>query len=274
MPRDYRAPQPHRQHSEPAPPEQGAPGADCPGPCNAAYRAAERRREERGTEHTLTARPGQPRWCPPCATAVRGALGDAPLLAVLLRQQVLYATGTEGEHVSGTRERPLHENEAYALLIDEIAMFLGDWEDTVREARTTALRHYTDNPYVTIDNAARFLSRHLVWLLAHHPEPEASTGFGSDMLALHRRAQNMAKAGEVRPERCEGVACPNCGLNALEWEVDGQGRATGDVRCRVCRPVFVMTADEYAQWTRMLGHDARIRGLATAQVLADAGLPR
>jgi len=272
MPRDYRAARAEYQPDE-TPADPGA--ADCPGRCNAAYRAAEQRRIDKGKEHTLTPRPGQPVWCPPCVTATRGALSDLPELAVLLHMQTLRATAADSEFVSGSRERPLHENETYALAIDELATFLGDWEDTVREQRAlAALRHYTDNHFVTIDNAARFLRAHLDWLLARHPEREASEGFGLELLALHRRAQGMTKSGDVRPERCDGVQCPNCDLRALEWEVDTEGRGTGNVRCRVCRPKFVMTPEQYRQWTKMLDHDARAQGLATTRVLADAGLPR
>ena len=273
MPRDYRAVS-HRQYDEPPAPDTDA--TPCPGTCNTAWRAAEDRKERKGTPHTLTPRRGQPVWCPPCVTAVRGALADLPTLAVLLHLQILRATAADSEFVSGSRERALFENEAYALAIEELAIFLGDWEDTVRHQRAlTALRHYTDNHFVTIDNAARFLPRHLTWLLAQHPDREASEGFGLDLLALYRRAQGMTKSGEVYPERCDGVECPNCYLHSLEWEVDKDlGKPTGNVCCRVCRPRFVMTPREYELWTKKLDYDARQRGLATPQVLADAGLSR
>jgi hypothetical protein len=272
MPRDYRAVTRHQQDDTPAPNPDAAP---CPGACNSAWRAAEDRKERRGATHTLTARAGQPVWCPPCVTAIRGALQDLPKLAVLLHMQILRATAAGSEFVSGSRERPLYENEAYALAVEELATFLGDWEDTVREQRgLEALRHYTGNQFVTIDNACRFLPGHLTWLLARHPDREMSEGFGLDLTALYRRAQGMTKSGDVRPEHCDGVLCPNCDLRALEWEVDVNGMATGNVRCRVCRPKFVMTRGEYEQWTKMLAHEARDRGLATTDVLASAGLPR
>jgi len=277
MPRDHRAARPYWPHPAPIQPApEPAPAAPpCPGTCNNAWRAAEDRKERKATPHTLIPRPGQPVWCPPCATAIRGALSDLPELAVLLHMQILRATAADSEFVSGSRERPLHENESYALAVEELAAFLGDWEDTVREQRElAALRHYTDNHFVTIDNACRFLRAHLDWLLARHPDREASEGFGLELLALHRRAQGMTKSGEVRPERCDGVQCPNCDLRALEWEVDADGKGTGNVRCRVCRPKFVMTAEQYRQWTKMLDHDARAQGLATPQVLTYAGLPR
>jgi len=274
MPHDYRAAPRYRTQPDPAP-EPPADATACPGKCNAAHRAAEQRRTDTGRQHDLTPRPGQPVWCPPCTTAIRGALQDLPELAVRLHMQILRATPADTEFVSGTHQRPLHENEAYALAIEELATFLGDWEDTVREQRElAALRHYTDNHIVTIDNACRFLPRHLPWLLADQPDREASEGFGVELLILQRRAQAMTKSGDVRPEHCDGVACPNCDLRALEWEVDADGRGTGNIRCRVCRPKFVMTPQEYERWTRMLDHEARGQGLATPGVLASAGLPR
>jgi hypothetical protein len=279
MPRDHRrAAQPYWPHSQPEPlPEPGpaTTGEACPGFCNAAYRSAETRRETKGTPHTLTPRAGDPVWCRPCATAIRCALADLPNLAILLQLQVTGATAEDGEHVSGSKERPLYPGDAYALTIEEIAVFLGDWEDTLRRDRNlSGKRRAQERVGAAIVHACTFLTRHLDWLLAQHPERDASEGFGTDLLALYRRAQSMTKSTEVRPQRCDGVKCPVCDLSALEWEVDTAGRATGDVRCRVCRPAMVMTAGEYEQWTKMLDHDARKAGLATPRVLADAGLPR
>lgn len=269
---------PYWVHSQPEPapePEPATPAEACPGFCNAAFRAAETRREQKGTTHTLTPRPGDPVWCRPCVTAIRCALGDLPDLAILLQLQVTGATAEDGEFVSGSKERPLYPGDAYTLAIEEIAVFLGDWEDTVRRDRGLASpRVGSERVGPVIVNACAFLPRHLDWLLSEHPERDASEGFGLDLLALHRRAQSMTKSTEVRPQRCDGVKCPVCDLNSLEWEVDTSGRATGDVRCRVCRPRFVMTAGEYEQWTKMLDHEARKAGFATPQVLADAGLPR
>lgn len=267
---------PYWVHSQPEPPTPPDEHDPCPGFCNAAWRAAENRRENTGTPHTLTPRPGDPVWCRPCTTAIRCALADLPDLAILLQLQVTCATREDtGEYVSGSRERPLYPGDTYALTIEEIAVFLADWEDTVRRDRNLAeVRRAGQRHGATITGACAFLPKHLEWLLAEHPERDASEGFGLDLLALHRRAQAMTKSTEVRPQRCDGVKCPVCDLSALEWEVDTAGRATGDVRCRVCRPRFVMTAGEYEQWTKMLDHDARTQGLVTPQVLADAGLTR
>lgn len=290
MPRDYRAAQPrHWEHDNPAGPEVSTPQPACPGKCNAAWRAAENRKAEKGIEHTLQPRPGQPVWCPPCTTAIRGALQDMPELAVRLHIEIGTGATTaaleDDLNISGSRERALHEHQAPAFALEETAMFLADWENTVRSgldlpggAETLDLRALAR----TVETSSRFLQRHLTWLLAEHPEsaPEgeerqASEGFGLELLVLHFKAQGLTKTGEVRPEWCDGVFCPNCDLRALEWEVDPDtGSATGDVRCRVCRPRFVMTRDEYYQWTKMEDHDARKRGLATREALAVAGLPR
>jgi len=197
-----------------------------------------------------------------------------PNLTILLHLQTTQATAEENEHVSGSRERPLYPGDAYSLAIDDIAQFLTDWEDTLRRDRDLTPRKPAERRGTAITRACAILTLHLDWLLTQHPERDASEGFGLDLLALHRRAENMTKAADVRPQRCDGIACPVCDLNSLEWEIDSQGRATGDVRCRACRPAFVMTRGEYEQWTKMLDHEARERGLATPQVLAAAGLPR
>lgn len=274
---------PYWPHSDPNTPEptpaaQHPSSGPCPGRCNSAWRAAEARRDGTGTPHTITPRAGHPVWCAPCTTGIRGAVGDMPELAVRLHLEIGAGTTTNGsdERVSGSRERALHEHQAAAFALEETAGFLADWEDTVRADRNLSPRTRGDRGHAnTVAHSARFLLIHLAWLLTEHPEPDASEGFGRDLLALHRKAQAMTKTGEVRPERCEGVYCPNCDLYALEWEVDPDtGAATGDVRCRVCRPRFVMTPDEYRRWTRMLGHEAREQGYVTPQVLADAGLGR
>jgi hypothetical protein len=291
MPRDHRAARPYWVHSDPEPaPETTAPDATpCVGRCNAAWRAAEQRKADRGTEHTLKPRAGYPIWCPPCATSIRGALGDMPELAVRLHVEIsagASATALDDDlNVTGSRERALHEHEAIVFTLEEAAGFLTDWEDTVRAQRDLPPRtsgHQQSKQAKAVETSSRFLQRHLAWLLDEHPDtaPEgderlASEGFGLDLLAMHRKAQAMTKTGEVRPEPCEGVFCPSCDLRSLEWEVDPDtNAATGYVRCRVCRPRFVMTADEYHQWTKMEDHDARKRGLATPAVLAKAGLAR
>lgn len=291
MPRDHRNARPYWPHSQPEPESEPAAATDtpCPGSCNRAWRAAEARKAEKGTEHTLKPRPGFPIWCPPCTTGIRGALGDMPELAVRLHIEIAAGTSAtaldDDLNVSGSRERALHEHEATVFALEEIAGFVADWEDTVRTQRGLPPRtaDYTRAKQAkAVETSSRFLQRHLAWLLDEHPdiappgeERLGGEGFGLDLLALHRKAQALTKTGDVRPEACDGVFCPNCDLRSLEWEVDDvTGAMTGYVRCRVCRPRFVMTSDEYYQWTKMEDHDARKRGLATRAVLVDAGLTR
>lgn len=257
-------------HTTPPPQPAGDP---CPGRCNAPWRNAEHRYAETGREHDLQPRDGNPIWCPPCTTAIRGALADMPELTV--RLQLEADSGTSAalrEHVSGSKERALHEHQTAVFLIEEIAGWLGDWEDTIRADREL------DAPRVlgighprTIANAAGFLPRHLTWLLTKHPgNPDAATGFGLELLLLHRRAQTVVHAEDAEPVRCAGVACPDCDHKALEHEVDRDtGVVTGYIRCRKCRPVLRMTPQEYERWTRMLAADAHARGLAPREKLAE-----
>lgn len=48
-----------------------------------------------------------------------------------------------------------------------------------------------------------------------------------------------------------------------------EGAVTGYVKCRHCKPVFRMTADEFTRWTKLLAAGAQVRALATPQKLAE-----
>lgn len=273
MPRDYRAPRPYWPHSDTTTPDEPATtGTPCPGFCNSAHRAAEKRYQDGGPEHDrLEPRPGEPVWCPPCVTSIRGALADTPELAVRLHLEINAGTSSAlDEHVSGSRERAIHEHQAAVFALEELAGFLADWEDTVRDQLGLAPRRtLTAGHLKAVEATARFLPRHLAWLLAEHPAREASEGFGLDLLALHRKAQILTRAQDVEPARCVGVACPYCDRKALEHEVDALGMATGYIKCRRCRPILRMNPDEYHRWTRMLAADALARGYAPAEKLAE-----
>jgi hypothetical protein len=224
MPRDYRAahpePQPHDQ-----PPDPDAP--DCPGKCNAAYRAAEARREAKGTPHDLQPHPGQPVWCPACVTSLRGALADWPDLADRLREEVESGVSAAlTEYVSGSKSQPVHEHEAASFLLNEFAEWAGEWEDTVRNDRELPVRRAANpDPRRTIAAACTFLLANLDWHLGGRDlaEPDLRTAvvdFGTDLLGYHRRARALTGMREAEPVRCDGVPCPLCGYNSLAWEVE------------------------------------------------------
>lgn len=206
----------------------------CPGRCNAAWRAAERRYETTGTDHDLEPRDGQPVWCPPCTTAIRGALADMPELAVALREEVESGISAAiSEFVSGSKNRPVHDHEAASFLLDEATEWIAEWEDTVRQELGLKPRQHTVNRLITIGGAVEMLLTHLDWHLAGRCGTEwdhlytadftgadISCDFGTDLLRYHRQAQVLTGNQDPEPVRIVGVICPGCGYKALEHEVE------------------------------------------------------
>lgn len=202
--------------------------AICPGKCNAAWRAAERRYETTGVDHGLEARDGQPVWCPPCTTTIRGALADWPDLAARLVEEVESGVSAAmAEYVSGSKNRPVHDHEAASFLLDEFAEWAGQWEATIRCELHLAARKPAGDPRTAIGNAAAFLLPHLDWHLHPAadrfndlPAAEVIEEFGLDALRYHRRAQHLTGMQDPEPVRVVGVPCPICDWKALEHEVE------------------------------------------------------
>ncbi len=220
MPRDYRAAQRHQQDDTP-PPDPDA--THCPGPCNAAHRAAETRYEKTGLDHELEPRPGQPVWCPPCVTLIRGALADWPALADRLTEEIESGVSAAlAEYVSGSKNRPIHEHEAPSLLLDEFAEWAGSWEDTVRADLGLRGRKRAGNPGGVIRSAVGILSANLEWHLGRWPVEQhfVAEEFGCQLLAYHRRAQLLTGTQDAEPVRVIGVPCPMCDRKTLEHEVE------------------------------------------------------
>lgn len=228
MPRDHRAAQPNRPHPQPEDvPETAAPDAPaCPGKCNAAWRAAEKRVTLHGGTHDLEPWPGQPVWCPPCATEIRGALDDWPDLARRLREEIGAGVKTRlGEHVSGSKNRPIHEHERPSLLLDEMAEWLSEWAATIARNRGLPERvgHKPGkDAHVQIASACPFLLTHLDWHLAQRPaeEHEISRDFGVLLLDRTHEARTITGTQEPEPVRVIGVPCPCCDYKALEREIE------------------------------------------------------
>ena len=198
----------------------------------------------------LAPRAGDPVWCGPCARYLRGELDSLPYLAARLLLEMENATAAGAEHVSGSKERPIHARERYAFCIDDIAGFLTYWAEAVREDRGLAPSPAGRPRGVAITADTRLLLIHFDWMICQHPEPAQSTEFGNDIRKLHRRATRLTHTHDVRPERCDGVACPKCDLLMLEHELDWQGRATGYIACAGCGDL--MTMAEYERWLKML----------------------
>lgn len=230
------------------------PSNPCPGACNAQWRRAEKQRLDKLVPHGLTARAGDPVFCSPCARFLRSALADLPELAARLQLEVENGSVGGGEHVSGSRERPVHQHQAQTFLIDDIDGILDDWATAVREDRNLAsVRPLARGRRITA--SCRLLLIHFEWLIAEHPSPEASAAFGTDIGRIHRQASKLTHTHDVRAVPCDGVACRNCDLMTLEHEVDWQGRATGYIACRSCE--VLLSAEEYERWLKMLAASLR-----------------
>lgn len=320
MPRDYRAPRPNWPHSQDEPePQPATPAApDCPGKCNAGYRAAEARYQDGGPDHDYEPRPGAPVWCPACALEIRAALTDWPDLATRLKEEVESGVSAAlTEYVSGSKERPVHDHQAASFLLDEFAEWVSAWEDTVRRERDLpARRNPSADPVKAITAAAAVLPAHLDWHLgardlSDDDQRTVVEDFGLELLAYHRRAKLLTGMAESEPVRVIGVPCPMCDRKTLEFEIEAnatrsaplrryrygddgealtphrplgpghagklteaavtplEGAVTGYVKCRHCKPVFRMTANEYTRWTKLLAAGAQVRALATREKLAE-----
>jgi hypothetical protein len=228
----------------------------CPGFCNARYRRAEQHAAAVGEPHDILPRAGDPVWCQPCTVRVLAALRDMPELAVRLQLEVENGTDTAGEHVSGSRERPLHERQVPARLIEEIGHVLGAWRDDVCEHRNLTGPGVRLAPGPAIGYNARFVERHFEWLMERH-DPAATEAFGQEILSLLRRAQRVTKTDEPRPVTCNGVPCPRCDMMALEHELHTDGSETGYICCRYCPSL--LNRDEYERWTKLLAAPHRKR---------------
>lgn len=217
----------------------------CPGACNAAFRAAEQRRQTTDTEHALQAYEGEPVWCPPCTTGIRSAIADwlddgsNPGLATRLLEEIESGVSAGmSEYVSGSKSTPVHDHEAASFLLDEYAEWCGQWERTIRVERHLAARKPAARPHAEITAACTFLLHHLDWHLGHTtggrfndlPAAEPITEFGLDLLRYHRRARTLTSTQDAEPVRIFGVPCPNCDYKALEYEVEGETARHAKVR--------------------------------------------
>lgn len=197
----------------------------------------------------LAPRAGDPTWCQPCTRYLRSELDALPYLVARIQLEIENATGNGTEHVSGSKERPIHAREKYAFCIEAIDGVLAEWAGAVIEDRNlTTTLPAKQGPRISA--ATSLLLIHFGWLIAEHPEPAASKAFGLEIRRMHRVAAGLTHTNDVRPERCDGVACPKCDLLMLEHELDWQGRATGYIACANCGDL--MTLAEYERWLKLL----------------------
>jgi hypothetical protein len=204
----------------------------------------------------LAPRAGAPVWCGPCTHHLRGEVDAFPYLASSLQREAKNATSNGFEHVSGSKERPIHPSEKYTFFIETIDDVLAEWAGIVVEDRhLSAVFPTRQGPRISATTALLLI--HFDWLIAEHPNPDASEAFGLEIRRTYRKARKLTRSDEVRPEPCDGVTCPKCDLMMLERELDWQGRATGYIACANCGDL--MTAAEYERWVKMLAAPLRRR---------------
>lgn len=208
----------------------------CPGRCNSAWRLAENRYYETGIDHNFEPAEGRPVWCPPCTTAIRAALAEFPDLANRLREEIESGVSAAmTEHVSGSKNRPVHDHEAESFLLDEIAEWITSWEGSVRVQLGLNKHRQRANSYAAIHGAVELLLPHLDWHLNGRAEPkydhlhmpdwtaaQVATDFGLDALQYHRRAKALTGTQDAEPVRVIGVPCPICDQKVLEHEVEAE----------------------------------------------------
>lgn len=271
MPRiDHRASRPYR-----TPPDSSIPAAPtvstrpaCPGRCNDAWRAAEQVRAQDSAPHDLVPIDGDPVWCTSCRNRLYYALLGMPYLTVLVQLEVAHATRADAERVSGSGDAPLHDREAYTLLIDTVWSTLTAYEDQVRRERVFSARPERVRRGRALQDAAVFLTRQVDWFLTDRPDddqgPDPETGrhtetsargFADRIAVLERRLQRATHQDERRPERRPAIPCPECDLMALEYELDFEKKATGLTHCRACRTRH--TPERMTRWLSLLANHAR-----------------
>lgn len=218
----------------------------CGGYCNQRYRDAEARRELHGDPNTITPVYGAP-WCENCTTRLYATIRGLPDLAARLAVEATHGTPPAPEHVTGTKERHLHAGDGAYRLIDDICDTLTGLEDTYRYAAGFTGRDATVRQGVAITRAARFLGSHLERVLAVLG-PDAAD-HDRALYTLKRRCEYALQLNDPKPEPRPGIKCRECEYMALEYELDGRGRPTGDTACLNCRSIF--TEDEMQAWIRL-----------------------
>jgi hypothetical protein len=220
----------------------------CDGPCNRRYRDAEQRRETHGDPNPYTPYSGRPYWCDTDTDRLRTALRGMPDLAARLVLEAVHGTPPAPEHVSGSKEQPLHAGDGAYRLIDEIADTLTAFEDEWVTATGLPPRPLRSRCGATITSSARFLVNELGPILA--TGGQYAIDLDDQVRRLKRRVEHALHLDDVRPTPRQGIQCRECDLMALEYQLDDHGRATGDTRCAGCG--YVYDEDELQQWIRML----------------------
>ena len=165
---------------------------DCPGVCNAAYRAT-------GTGEPV---PGEPAWCPPDQARIRRLLAEIPDEAALLAMQAdgHREQGAEPSRANGHAPSP----SPVADELDLLERTLADWENAYRD-----LKDWPSPPRRGV--LATVLMTTVAWQLHHLDGILASpfaADYGHEIAQWHRRLAAQAKLGTGRRKGL--IDCPHC----------------------------------------------------------------
>ncbi|MFE2407105.1 hypothetical protein ACFXDE_02040 [Kitasatospora sp. NPDC059408] len=227
----------------------------CPGPCNCAWRDAERT----GLPHDYTPTWGQPVHCQTCQDRTRTDLTELPELLAAIWLEATHGTARPADV---TTSRPAGiapwPGQASRLLTDHIVGGLTEIEDDVRDLRGLGSRPDDVREGTTATQAVRFLNAHLDWILEHHPAANETHEPGSGNPAAQIRHFNRtAKRFTSRDARMEQKAAP---CKRCDWRALAHADGADYVECRNCG--LLMTPAEYQDWASEITATAPHRSAA------------
>lgn len=186
----------------------------CPGRCNRAWEAAERRHDQTGEAHSLHPNPGQPIWCTDCRDDITSALQDIPRLA-----DDVPASGrllTPPVELGRLSRADIHASPSPAYdLHDELEHWI--------------TRHVTDTAtrlgHSPKGHGIGYLVGRVTFILSRDPE---GIEFGMQALTWRRRL-TFASGGPKLVHHVPGQ-CPRCDMRGRLRRDDGDDL----VKCRAC----------------------------------------
>jgi hypothetical protein len=186
----------------------------CPGRCNRAWEAAERREHETGEPHQLHPVPGQPIWCHDCRDQIQEALEELPReVAAVPSSGRLNTPATELGRLS---RADVHASPSPAFdFHDEYRA----WVRTNVRATAQRLGHNSTGQGIG------YLISNLSNILSQDPE---GIDFGMAAFTWRRRVTNAA-GGPPLVHRIPGT-CPHCDRRGLLRRSDGDDI----VKCHAC----------------------------------------
>jgi hypothetical protein len=228
---------------------------NCPGSCNARYRAAAARYQAEVAEHArriaaladgaeppepprlpdIEPEPGEPVWCARCTGRLRRQLAELDDLAALIAARPPAPRADKPDdgagRVSGTREQPSSSPAGDAL--EELAGWARDWESAIRGTGPLARRGYLATELTT--SFAHLVARFDKAITV----PAYAADFGAEIRLWHRELCDLAAAGQAA--RHKPRPCPRCRKYTL-WETIGKDHIwCSDTDCG-----RLLTREEYA----------------------------